>query len=341
MAEESDRRGDSRRQIRQRQDPAHLRRRRGRRQHGPRRQAGGQSLPAGDRHGHGDHAGDPQHQVVPRALRRRRRHEGTSPSNPARWASWASSAWGSPPSPSTPAPSEQGLRAVLGDEGRGGHQRPARAERGRQGGRARSHGLRLPGGGLEGQEHPLHHGRASVRPRSGPPSTTRSSTGPTTRTSPSSTAPAPRSISPTSTTSWSGRPATDIDAVITVDREFPGWDGRVGFVPAVLEEMAPKPDNTIAITCGPPIMIKFVLQSLQKLQFADEQIYTTLEKRMKCGIGICGRCNIGPDVRVRGRPCLHHGRAAGVARRDVGAANGADHMPRQPAALRSAGGSRT
>ena len=82
--------------------------------------------------------------------------------------------------------------------------------------------------------------------------------------------------------------------MVTVDRDFPGWDGRVGFVPAVLEEMAPTPDNTIAITCGPPIMIRFVLQSLQKLQFSDEQIYTTLEKRMKCGIGICGRCNLGP-----------------------------------------------
>ena len=91
---------------------------------------------------------------------------------------------------------------------------------------------------------------------------------------------------------WEAR--DDIDSVITVDREFAGWECDVGFVPAVLEEMAPKPANTIAITCGPPIMIKFVLQSLQKLQFADDQIYTTLEKRMKCGIGICGRCNIGP-----------------------------------------------
>ncbi|GAB4253670.1 MAG: FAD/NAD(P)-binding protein [Thermoleophilia bacterium] len=91
---------------------------------------------------------------------------------------------------------------------------------------------------------------------------------------------------------WEAR--DDINAVITVDREFPGWDKRVGFVPAVLEELAPNPANTIAITCGPPIMIKFVLQSLQKLQFADDQIYTTLEKRMKCGIGICGRCNLGP-----------------------------------------------
>ena len=86
----------------------------------------------------------------------------------------------------------------------------------------------------------------------------------------------------------------DVNAVITIDREVPGWDKRVGFVPAVLEEEQPRPKDTIAITCGPPIMIKFVLQSLEKLQFTDDQIYTTLEKRMKCGIGICGRCNMGP-----------------------------------------------
>lgn len=91
---------------------------------------------------------------------------------------------------------------------------------------------------------------------------------------------------------WQAR--EDVNSLITVDHEAPEWDGRVGFVPAVLEEEAPSPKDTIAITCGPPIMIKFVLQSLQKLQFEDEQIYTTLEKRMKCGIGICGRCNLGP-----------------------------------------------
>ncbi|NLE74492.1 MAG: hydrogenase [Actinobacteria bacterium] len=91
---------------------------------------------------------------------------------------------------------------------------------------------------------------------------------------------------------WEAR--SDINTVITVDAPFPGWDGRVGFVPAVLEELAPAPANTVAVTCGPPIMIKFVLQALQKLGFADEQVYTTLEKRMKCGIGICGRCNLGP-----------------------------------------------
>jgi NAD(P)H-flavin reductase len=81
--------------------------------------------------------------------------------------------------------------------------------------------------------------------------------------------------------------------VLTVDHEFPGWDGRVGFVPSILAEEAPTPYNTVAVTCGPPIMIKFVLKGLKELDFEDEQIITTLEKRMKCGIGLCGRCNIG------------------------------------------------
>ena len=53
------------------------------------------------------------------------------------------------------------------------------------------------------------------------------------------------------------------------------------------------PRNTVAATCGPPIMIKFVIQNLEKLGFTDDQIFTTLEMRMKCGIGKCGRCNIG------------------------------------------------
>jgi NAD(P)H-flavin reductase len=68
----------------------------------------------------------------------------------------------------------------------------------------------------------------------------------------------------------------------------------VGLAPAILEQMNPDPANTIAVLCGPPIMIRFSLMSFRKLGFTDEQTYTTLEKRMKCGIGICGRCNVGP-----------------------------------------------
>jgi len=90
---------------------------------------------------------------------------------------------------------------------------------------------------------------------------------------------------------WGSR--SDVELILTVDAEFPGWDKRVGFVPTVLNQVAPSPDNTVAITCGPPIMIKYVLQNLAQLGFKDEDVITTLEKRMKCGIGLCGRCNIG------------------------------------------------
>ena len=90
---------------------------------------------------------------------------------------------------------------------------------------------------------------------------------------------------------WLGR--DDVNCVLTIDREAEGWEHKVGLIPNVLLEIGPKPENTIAITCGPPIMIRFTLQALEKLNFAPEQIYTTLERRMKCGVGICGRCNIG------------------------------------------------
>ncbi len=80
---------------------------------------------------------------------------------------------------------------------------------------------------------------------------------------------------------------------VTVDVGDDKWQGPVGFVPPFLEEVGPSPDNAVAITCGPPIMIKFVLQSLDKLGFTDEQIITTLEMKMQCGVGKCGRCNLG------------------------------------------------
>lgn len=92
---------------------------------------------------------------------------------------------------------------------------------------------------------------------------------------------------------WDERP--DVKLVTTVDPggETPDWTGEVGFVPAVLEKMNPSPENTIAIVCGPPVMIKFTFPVLEKLGFASENIYTTLENRMKCGVGKCGRCNVG------------------------------------------------
>ncbi len=85
----------------------------------------------------------------------------------------------------------------------------------------------------------------------------------------------------------------ELSCHLTIDIEEEQWDHNVGFVPQILMDVNPSPENTIAVTCGPPIMIRFVLENLKKLGFEDDQIYTTLENRMKCGIGKCGRCNAG------------------------------------------------
>jgi len=91
---------------------------------------------------------------------------------------------------------------------------------------------------------------------------------------------------------WAKR--DDLSIHLTVDTEAEGWDGLVGFVPTVTQQIAPGPDNALLLMCGPPAMIRYTLPVVTKLGFAPNQIYTSLERRMKCGIGKCGRCNIGP-----------------------------------------------
>jgi len=85
----------------------------------------------------------------------------------------------------------------------------------------------------------------------------------------------------------------DIKTIITVDKGDKSWKGRHGFVPAVCKEVAPSPVNTVALICGPPIMIKFTLPVFFELGFSKKNIITSLEMKMKCGIGKCGRCNVG------------------------------------------------
>ena len=92
---------------------------------------------------------------------------------------------------------------------------------------------------------------------------------------------------------WAARAVVKLHRTVDPGGETPDWTGEVGFVPTVLEKAAPSATNAFAVVCGPPIMIKFTLPVLKKLGFADDRIYTTLENRMKCGVGKCGRCNIG------------------------------------------------
>jgi sulfhydrogenase subunit gamma (sulfur reductase) len=85
----------------------------------------------------------------------------------------------------------------------------------------------------------------------------------------------------------------DLKVHLSIDMADPDWKRFVGFVPNNVLRIKPSPENTIAITCGPPVMIKYVIHNLLELGFSEQQIFTTLENRMKCGIGKCGRCNVG------------------------------------------------
>jgi len=99
---------------------------------------------------------------------------------------------------------------------------------------------------------------------------------------------------------WETRP--DLDLHLTVDQADDGWQGEVGVVPNVIKEVTPSPENAYALVCGPPIMIKFTLPVLRNLGFPPERIVLSLEMKMKCGIGMCGRCNIGSKYICRDGP---------------------------------------
>ena len=90
---------------------------------------------------------------------------------------------------------------------------------------------------------------------------------------------------------WQAR--EDIDVHLTVDKADENWTQHEGVVTVVLTDLNPSSDNALALVCGPPIMIKFTLVTLLQLGFAEDAIILSLEMRMKCGIGKCGRCNIG------------------------------------------------
>ena len=80
------------------------------------------------------------------------------------------------------------------------------------------------------------------------------------------------------------------------------WLASRGYVPDVVKEVSPSPVNSVAVVCGPPIMTKFTLPALVELGFTPETIFTSLEKRMKCGVGKCGRCNLGPKYICKDGP---------------------------------------
>ena len=86
-----------------------------------------------------------------------------------------------------------------------------------------------------------------------------------------------------------------VRVVRTIDPggETPEWDGEVGLLPTVFERLALPPDNRVVVVCGPPVMLHFMFLALERMGYSPDQVVTTMENKMKCGLGLCGRCNIG------------------------------------------------
>ncbi|MCW5981572.1 MAG: FAD/NAD(P)-binding protein [Bryobacteraceae bacterium] len=92
---------------------------------------------------------------------------------------------------------------------------------------------------------------------------------------------------------WAAGPGVRVIRCVDPGGETPGWTGEIGFVPMVFERAGVPAGNSVALVIGPPVMIKYTLPVLDRMGIAPQDIYTSLENRMKCGLGKCGRCNAG------------------------------------------------
>jgi NAD(P)H-flavin reductase len=98
----------------------------------------------------------------------------------------------------------------------------------------------------------------------------------------------------------------DVEFHVTVDRGEPGWTGNVGMVPVLFDQTALRPATTLVYVCGPPIMIKFVIQDLLMRGFPEERVISTLERMMQCGVGKCNHCCIGHRYVCRDGPVFSY-----------------------------------
>jgi sulfite reductase subunit B len=106
--------------------------------------------------------------------------------------------------------------------------------------------------------------------------------------------------------SWEGR--KDLEYHVTVDRAAPGWQGHLGVITTLIPELTIDPANTVAAICGPPVMYKFAILALRSKGLRDEQIYVSLERKMKCGVGKCGHCQINNVYVCQEGPVFNYGK---------------------------------
>ena len=103
---------------------------------------------------------------------------------------------------------------------------------------------------------------------------------------------------------WGAR--RGVDFLPTIDRPAAGWSGRVGLVTSLLDGLDLDATQACALCCGPEIMLKFVARKLVDVGFAPERVYLSMNRNMTCGMGICGRCNVGSLYLCKDGPDLSY-----------------------------------
>ena len=110
----------------------------------------------------------------------------------------------------------------------------------------------------------------------------------------------------------------DLEVDVTVDRATGSWRGSVGVVTRLIPRASFDPNNTIAMVCGPEIMMRFTAAELEKRGVALENIYVSMERNMKCAIGMCGHCQYGPNFVCKDGPVFQYSQIQGLlSKREV------------------------
>ncbi len=104
----------------------------------------------------------------------------------------------------------------------------------------------------------------------------------------------------------------DLEVQVTVDRAMSGWRGNVGVVTTLIPKASFDPPSTLALVCGPEVMMRFTVLELQRRGLGTESIFLSLERNMKCGVGFCGHCQFGPTFICKDGPVFRFDRIRAI-----------------------------
>jgi NAD(P)H-flavin reductase len=104
----------------------------------------------------------------------------------------------------------------------------------------------------------------------------------------------------------------DVDIEVTVDHANSDWHGHVGVVPALIPHAEFDPEEAVAMVCGPEVMMRFTISALRDAGITPDRIYLSMERNMKCAIGLCGHCQFGPTFVCKDGPVMRFDKIAGI-----------------------------